>query len=414
MRWENDRWTWCEKEEQMHCAKKVAEKLMLDAQAVFKNEPERGKKHIQHAMNSHNLSRLEAAVKLAISEDGMTATSNELDLDPMILGVQNGVVDLKSGVLVANVPDMLITRFCHANYVLGAQCPRWLQFLYEVFDGDLETIETIQRALGYTLTGSITEEVLFICFGHGSNGKSVFNNVTSTIYGDYARMAPPSMLTIRSGSDTGPRNDLAALAGSRYVAINELQSGDRLDEQVVKMIAGREPISARFLHKEFFEFMPTFKPWLRTNHKPIIIGDDDGIWRRLVLIPFSRSFAAEEKDPHLESKLLAERDGILMWMIEGALNWLKDGLKLSPRIKCEINSYRSDSDLLGEFINEKCAKNPNAKIDQSTLFFRWQSWCTANGVKHGAKATFTRRLSERGYAESKSNGKRFYAGLDFL
>ena len=306
MQWTDEHWQWCEKMEEMHCAKLVAEKLMLDAQALFKDDPDHGKRHMQHAMNSHNLSRLEATVKLAISEQGMTATLHELDTDPMLVGVQNGVVDLKLGVLLINRPEMLITRSCNASFTLGAQCPRWQKFLLEVFEGDLETIETIQRALGYTLTGSITEEVIFICFGRGSNGKSVFNNVTSAIYGDYARMAPPSLLTARSNSDTGPRNDLAALAGSRYVAINELQSGDKLDEQIVKLLAGREKISARFLHKEFFEYMPTFKPWLRTNHKPIVTGDDDGIWRRLVLIPFSRSFSAEEKDPYLESKLMAE------------------------------------------------------------------------------------------------------------
>ncbi len=318
LRWNNERWEWCEKDEQMLCAKLVAEKLMLDAQDLFKSDPDRGKKPIQHAMNSHNLSRLDAAVKLAISEHGMAATIQELDTNPMLVGVQNGVVDLKSGELLVNRPEMLITRFCNANHVLSAQCPRWEKFLLEVFEGDSETIESIQRALGYTLTGSVTEEVLFICFGRGSNGKSVFNNVTSAIYGDYARMAPASLLTVRSGADTGPRNDLAALAGARYVAINELQSGDRLDEQIVKLLAGREIIAARFLHKEFFEYMPTFKPWLRTNHKPIVTGDDDGIWRRLVLIPFSRSFSAEEKDPNLESKLLEERDGIFMWMLEGA------------------------------------------------------------------------------------------------
>lgn len=225
LRWANGRWNWCEKDEYIQCAKLVAERLMQDAQLVFKSDQDRGKRLIQHAMNSHNLSRIEAAVKLAISEHGMAATINELDTNPLQLGVNNGVVDLKSAVLLENRPEMLTTRFCNASYVLGATCERWEKFMLEIFNGDLETVETIQRALGYTLTGLVTEEVLFICFGRGSNGKSVFNNVTAGIFGDYARMAPPSLLTVRSSSDAGPRNDLAALAGSRHAAINELQSG---------------------------------------------------------------------------------------------------------------------------------------------------------------------------------------------
>ena len=148
------------------------------------------------------------------------------------------------------------------------------------------------------------------------------------------RSAPPSLLTLRKQDDNGPRNDLAALAGSRYVSINELQAGEKLDEQVVKMLAGREPISARFLHREFFEFNPVFTPWLRTNHKPIITGSDDGIWRRLVLIPFTQKFDPSNQNPNLERELLEERDGILKWMIQGSIEYLKDHeLKLSPQIQ---------------------------------------------------------------------------------
>lgn len=224
-------------------------------------------------------------------------------------------------------------------------------------------------------------------------------------------MAPSSLLTVRRDGDAGPRNDLAALAGARYVSINELQSGDRLDEQIVKLLAGREMISARFLHKEFFEFVPTFTPWLRTNHKPIITGDDEGIWRRLVLIPFRRQFKIDDRDPCLESKLLEERDGILAWVVEGALMWKKDGLRLSPTIRQEIATYRKDSDLLGEFLEDRCLFDPNARVEQLILYAHYETWCQANGIRAITKATFTRRLAERTHIEARSNGKRFYVGL---
>jgi putative DNA primase/helicase len=257
----------------------------------------------------------------------------------------------------------------------------------------------------------VTEEVLVICIGYGSNGKSVFSNVIFRIMGGYSRTAPPSLLTVRRSDDASPRNDLAALAGARYVSISELQAGDRLDEQVVKLLAGREPISARFLHKEFFEFLPTFTAWLRTNHKPIITGEDHGIWRRLVVLPFDRTFTEEEKDPQLEDKLMDESDGILQWILEGVRMYLNDGLKLSPRIKAEVAKYRSDSDMLGEFLSDKTTPHASAKVNQVEMYKAWRVWCEESGVRPGSKKTFTQRLAERGYPEGRSNGARFYVGL---
>jgi putative DNA primase/helicase len=201
------------------------------------------------------------------------------------------------------------------------------------------------------------------------------------------------------------------MAGARYISINELQAGSRLDEQVIKQLAGRELISARFLYKESFEFLPTFTAWIRTNHKPIIMGDDDGIWRRPVMLPFLRKFEDHEKDPKLEEKLMAERDGILMWMLKGTEDYLQVGLGLSPTIRREGAQYRKDSDLLGEFIQDKLTVDPNARIEKSNLFSIWKSWCEVNGCKHGISKTFTQRMAERGYVVVKSNGQRFYAGV---
>jgi putative DNA primase/helicase len=283
--------------------------------------------------------------------------------------------------------------------------------LNDVFGGDQDTIDCIQRALGYTLTGSNGEEVMFICYGLGSNGKSVFGNVVRIIIGGYGRTAPASLLTVRREGDGGVRNDLAMLAGSRYVGINELQGGDRLDEQIIKQLVGREPISARFLHREFFEFTPQFTPWLRTNHRPVVTGDDDGIWRRLILIPFRQQFDEHKRDPELEQKLLAERDGILRWMVEGAVSWRRHGLRLSETIRRESNAYRQESDLLGEFLTETCTVDPNARVDQGHLYGAFGIWCEQNGVRRASKASFTRKLSERGYVEARSNGRRFYAGI---
>ena len=411
LRWDEQRWQLCEKGEQDAYAKEVCTELLTAASTIFKADQDKGKKLIQDAVASHNLPKITAMLKLAVSEPEMAVTDRELDADPMVLGAQNGVVDLKTGHLLFNYPEMRVTRFCNAAFIEGAACPKWIAFLDQVFQGDEATVESVQRLLGYTLTGLVTEEILVICFGYGSNGKSVFNNIVLRILGGYSRTAPATLLTARRADDTGPRNDVAALAGTRYVSINELQAGDRLDEQVVKMLAGREPISARYLHQEFFEFLPTFKAWLRTNHKPIITGEDDGIWRRLVPIPFRRKFGDDEKNPFLEEELLEERDGILQWMLEGTRRYLKDGLKLSPTIRAEHSSYRKASDLLGEFLADKTTTDPNSRVPQAGLFLSWKYWCDSNGVRHGSKKTFTQRMAERGFLEGRSNGERQYCGL---
>ena len=411
LQWHMEKWNVCEKDEHVAMAKEVCGRILNAAGSIFGQDQERGKRLLQEAIAAHNLSRITAMLKLTVSEPEMATTDRELDCDPYLLGVRNGVIDLRTGQHLFNQPVMRITRYCAARFTDEATCPRWLQFLDQIFLEDTETIQCVQRLLGCTLLGLATEEILIICYGHGSNGKSVFSNVIHKIMGGYAITAPPSLLTARRQDDTGPRNDLAALAGARYVSINEMQAGDRLDEQVVKMLAGREPISARFLHQEFFEFTPSFTPWLRTNHKPIITGLDDGIWRRLVLLPFSRKFADDEKDPALEQKLLDEQDAILMWMVEGAKLYLQDGIRLSPRMRSELGTYRSESDLLGEFLADQITPDPTGKVPQSLVYSSYRHWCEDCGVRPLSKKTFTQRLAERGYPEGKSGKNRFYTGL---
>lgn len=412
LRWAGTRWEWCSRGEEMAAAKEVAGMVLNQVAKLYAQDPERHRKRMAFAMRLQTLPRLEAMIKLAKSERDMCIGNvAELDSDPWLLGVRNGAVNLKDGTLLLADPAMLITRQVQAEFHREAQCPRWLEFLHQVFDGDAETVAFIQRALGYTLTGVTTEEVLFICYGGGANGKSVFANVISEILADYGQMAPPSLLTVRREGDAGPRNDVARLCGARLVQINELNQGDRLDEQVVKMLAGRETLSARFLHREYFDFKPSAKPWLRTNHRPVITGEDDGIWRRIMLLPFKVKFPDDKRDPWLEQRLLDECDGILAWMVQGCLDWKHGGLKPSALVRRESASYRKESDLMGEFLDDKTDSDPNGRIEQSEAYLKWCTWATLNGVRHGAKKSFTRKLDERGHIEVKSNGKRYYSGL---
>ena len=416
LQWINEKWVLCEKDEHITMAKEVCARMHDTALEIFQQDQEKGKRLLQDAKASHHMPRLTAMLKLTVSEPEMAAADRELDCNPYLLGVANGVVDLRDGIFLINQPSFNITRYCNARFEVDASCTRWKSFLDEIFAQDTATIACVQRLLGCTLLGLASEEKLVICYGSGSNGKSVFSNIVHKIMGGYSITSPPSMLTTRRQGDAGPRNDLAALAGARYVSINELQAGDRLDEQVVKMLAGREPISARFLNKEFFEFTPTFTPWLRTNHKPIIYGVEEGIWRRLVLLNFGVQIPEDKKDSALEDKLFAERDGILMWMIEGARLFMKEDICISPSMRNDLLAYRGDSDLLGEFLSDTTwASNTVAdKIEQKLFYTSYRMWSALNGTRYMSKKSFTQRLVERGYKETKSGGARFYAGLKWI
>ena len=416
LQWNNEKWLICEKDEHITMAKEVCARMHGTALEIFQQDQEKGRRLLQDAKASHHMHRLTAMLKLTVSEPEMAATDRELDSNPYLLGVSNGVVDLREGIFLINQPTFNITRYCNASFDVDASCTRWISFLDEIFAQDTATIDCVQRLLGCTLLGLASEEILVICYGSGSNGKSVFSNIVHKIMGGYSITSPSSMLTTRRQGDAGPRNDLAALAGARYVSINELQAGDRLDEQIVKMLAGREPIAARFLNKEFFEFTPTFTPWLRTNHKPIIYGVEEGIWRRLVLLNFGVQIPDDKKDSALEDKLFAERDGILMWMIEGARLFLTKGICISPSMRNDLLAYRGDSDLLGEFLSDTTlASNTVAdKIEQKLFYTRYRIWSSLNGTRYMSKKSLTQRLVERGYKESKSGSKRFYLGLKWI
>lgn len=411
MHWGYSRWAMCVAGEEVERAKKTCRAIYSAAGQELAKDPEKSQKLVREAAQAHLSQRIKAMVDLAQSDPMLAVSSTRLDADNYLLGVGNGVVDLRKASLRPNEPGLYITRYCNADFDPDAECPRWLQFLDEVFQGDQATITAVQRLLGYTLTGLSTEEFLVFCVGFGANGKSIFGNVVAHIVGDYAKTAPSTLLAARRGDDHSARCDLAMLDGSRMVSVNELPAGMRLDEQVVKQLAGREPISARHLYGEFFTFQPRFTVWVRTNHKPIIKGDDDGIWRRLVVLPFRRKFEPHEQDPHLEAKLLAERDGILRWMVEGAQKYLKQGMYLSPVMQAERKQFRKDSDMLGEFLEECTIAQSGGKVEQARLYSKWVAWCGGSGTQPGSKKTFTQRLSERGFLTGKSNEKRFYVGL---
>lgn len=362
------RWMRCEKGEEMQAARHVVGKIIEFAAkriAVMQTGDPKRKDWNRHLLRSQQLSAIEAMLKLAQSEVAIATRQDELDGDPWLLGCMTGVLDLHTGTLLAHDPAMKITRLAQAHYDRDAQCPNWIAFLMRIFSSDMETIAAIKRMVGYSLLGVLLEEVFFFAFGSGANGKSVFFNVLGTVLADYAIVVPAATLMVKRDGE-GSTNDIARMAGARFAVANETKTGDKLDDQKLKQLASRDRIAARYLYGEYFEFDPSATVWVRGNHKPIVTDDSDGLWRRLVLIPFTETIPEDERDPLLTAKLLCEADGILSWAVEGCLDYQRDGLKPSTAMKRASAEYRKETDILGEWLETCCEIAPTEKVDQGS------------------------------------------------
>jgi putative DNA primase/helicase len=416
LRWDDAKaqWSWCDLGEHIEAAKSTVLELYRLACLHGASDMEKWKGIINAAASLQVESRIKAVLELAKTEPSMSIKAVELDAHPELIGVRNGVVNLRTGALRVNVPEPYITKYIDCDYDPSATCPIFYRFLADIFQNDTETVAAVQRLVGLTATGRPDEEVIIFCVGHGANGKSIFGNVLAAIMGDYSATAPSSILAARRADDHSARSDLAMLHGARIVSINELPGGMQLDETVTKQLTGREPISARFLYKEHFTFLPRFTPWVRTNHRPIIKGTDNGIWRRMVIIPFRRTFAPEEQDNDLEAKLLSESKGILTWMIEGARSYLGSGLKHSGAMISEVAQYRTDSDLLGEFLADATVTDSGSEVMQTTLYANYKLWCERNGLRPVSKRVLNEQLAARGFSQRKSGPTRYYTGVGLM
>lgn len=288
-------------------------------------------------------------------------------------------------------------------------CPRWVGFLDRIFDHNAALIAFMQRTFGYALTGLTTEQVLFLLYGLGANGKSTLLEALRRLGGEYARQA--DFTTFLETDHEGARNDVAALKGARIVMAVEADSRRALSESVVKQITGGDIIAARFLYGEFFEFKPELKLFLAANHKPHIRGTDLAIWRRIRLVPFNVTIGESERDPHLVEKLEAELPGILAWAVRGCADWQEKGLSAPPEVADATADYRADEDQVGRFIDDCCVMDPQATVRASDLFAAYRKWCEVVGEKESSQKAFGQRLEEKGFKAGRNNRARFWTGI---
>jgi putative DNA primase/helicase len=367
------------------------------------------------AITSEQRYRLEAAVALAKNTRPIADTGENWDTNPWLFAVNNGVIDLRTGKLQPGRLKDRLTLHSATEYDPDAQCPRWLQFLDEVFSGDQELIDYVWRLVGYSSSGMTKEQVCVICHGIGANGKGKFLGAIRHVLGQYGYDAPFSVFELQNRASIP--NDLAALERRRFVTSSETNEGTRLNEARIKALSGEDPITARYLHHEFFTFIPVCKIWLAVNHKPRVQDDSYGFWRRVRLIPFQRQFRGADEDKNLGEKLQAEAPGILNWIIQGYLEWQRRGLVRVPTaVTSATSEYEAESDPLSQFIEDCCVIKPNAMVKAGDLYKEYVRWAQEQGLSKTEILTsnsFGRRMGRKFEKTHGEHGKRYH-GISIL
>jgi len=367
------------------------------AEAAEAEDSQERKAIAEHAKRSESAKRITDALRLARSEPGIPIRPEEFDVDPWLFNVENGTLDLRAGELGGHRREDYITKLAPVEYDPDARAPTFEAFLARILPSEALR-RFVQRVTGYAAVGTPMEEILVILHGIGANGKSTLVNVVMEAQGDYAMQAAPDLLLAKHGAHP---TELADLFRARFVASVETDEGRRLAEGLVKQLTGRDPIKARKMREDFWQFDPTHTVFLATNHKPEVRGTDHAIWRRLKLVPFDVTIAEAEQDKQLPAKLRAELPGILAWIVRGCLDYQREGLGEPKEVQAATEGYRVDMDVLAAFIEDRCVVHERARVGATPLYEAYKAWCEESGESRLTQTKFGRQLKERGFRNEK-------------
>jgi putative DNA primase/helicase len=383
------------------------------AEAAELDDDDKRKKLTSWAIASESEARLQAAVNLARTERAVIVDPNTLDGDPWLFNAANGTIDLRTGELREHRREDLLTRLTLVVYQPGARSERWDSFLERVTGGNAELADFLQRAGGYSLTGHTSEEVLFFAHGPTATGKSSQLEALKAVLGEYAATADFETFLKRRG-DAGIRNDIARLAGARFVVSIEVDDGKALAEGLLKLLTGGDTVAARFLYRETFEFQPQFKLWLAANERPRVSADDEAVWRRILQLPFTQVIPEAERDERVKIELRTNPDvqsAILAWAVKGCLEWQRIGLAVPACVRDYTAEYRAENDPLRDWIGDSCELDPAAWTSNAKLRKSYEEWCETNGEKPLAAKKLGTLLEAKGYHAEKSAGERGRRGI---
>jgi putative DNA primase/helicase len=353
----------------------------------------------------------EGALWFAAARPGMALAASRLDANPMLLNCANGTLDLQTMTLGPHNPDHNITKICRGRWIPHLGDTRWAKFITEILP-DSAIRGFVQRLMGSALPGRVRDHVLPILTGTGSNGKSTFTEAVSAALGDYAMQADPTLL-MASHHDSHPTGQ-AALQGRRLAVCMETAQGRHLDAPTAKQLTGGDTITARYMRQDFFSFTPSHTILMITNHKPVVDGSDDALWRRIVVVPFEQVFSGDQVQPDLKEQLGSEPDAILSWMIEGWISYTEHGLLIPDAVRIATEAYKADSDAVGRYITERFYPTQFGTVASADLFADWQKWSAVNGEEPITQKAFTTELTRRGYSKHKSDGRILWKGFTLL
>jgi putative DNA primase/helicase len=415
--WDGRRWATDAKGHIWRFMKEVVRQLGHEAAEA--KDVELRERTYKWAIYSERKKVLQASMDLAFSEEVIAIVAEDMDRDPWLLNCPNGTIDLRTGELRSHRQEDLLSKLASCNYDPDAECPRWKEALGVIFDGDEELIAYVKRALGYSMTGDVSAQSLFLCYGTGRNGKNTVLDTVRSILKDYATVAAPRIL-LTAGQNDHPAM-IADLLGARFVPTSEVDEGERLAESLVKRLTGDSTIKARFMHQNPFEFKITFKLWMAVNSKPEISGTDKGIWSRIKVIPFDTFIPPERRIPNLSDILIREEaPGILAWLVQGCLEWQGAGLMEPPRVLDAIKNYQSEQDVFGDFLAERVVDHTRnellrdkARVKADDLYACYMEWCRVNGIKLPLTARkFSLELTKRGFPSRSNNGRNYRYGME--
>jgi putative DNA primase/helicase len=385
-----------------HVAKQVSDKLWRELAELPSERRGQVLTFVKAAASSRGI---EAAVKLARSEPQVVATVDELNRHPYLLNVANGTLDLQAAELRQHSPTDLLTHMAGVAFDASASCPTWRKFVDEVTDGDKELAAFLQRSCGVALSGDVTEQVLWLHYGEGRNGKSTMLTMLVELLGTYAGPAPLEMLLVRGRFSKEVETQFGALAGKRLVTAVEADDGVRFSEATVKLLTGGDVVLARRLYEDAWPLQPSWKLHVAANHKPLVRGSDEGIWRRLMLCPWLRRFEGQAEDKKLKEKLQAEKAGILNWCLFGFAEWRRMGLKPPAKVLAATKEYRGENDTIGQWAADCCVREPSAVSESAALYRSYRAWSEDRGEHPLTGTAFGLRMEHLGY-----NSERHSAG----
>lgn len=354
----------------------------------------------KHHKASATRTKINSILALAQKDSCVNVKADDLDHDPMLFCCMNGTLDLSTGKLREFAPHDMITKMCGTAYDLTCPTPLFTKFIREVVCGDVELLDYIQKIIGYGLTGKISEQELYFWVGKGANGKSTLLGILLAMMGDYAQSTRAK--TFAKKPSSAVENDLAALCGARMVATSELDAGTVFSDSIIKSLTGDDAISARFLFKEYFQYIPSYKIIIAANHKPTIYDTSYAMWRRIRVIPFDYTASEEEKDIYLKDKIIAnELPGVLAWAVEGCLKYQREGLIPPSSVLAATERFKEESNPMGIFLMDCCVIGEEQSAYNKILRNRYTDWCKKMACQPISQAQFSEALEALGFAKKR-------------